>query len=377
MKRLLTIMRKEVRHILRDPLTLLLILALPASLLILLGYGITGTSTGVTMGIVDFDKSDSSRAYVERFTASNDFKLTHDLQNEEDMVRKIETDKMDIGIIIPESFERELLTNGSANVMILLDGSGNPTDVSTAELKLTAISEMANQDLILKKVDVSGQARTLQMPINTTVKTLYNPNGNARLYMIPGLIPIILQVQAILLAALSIVREREQGTMEQLIVTPIRSWELMLGKIIPYLVVCMLNLLLMIWMGDFLFGVSVRGSVGELVGLSAIFILGSLGMCVLILNISKTQMQAVYISVFVVIIPAIILSGLMFSRESMPDFTYWYSELLPVTQYLEITRGIIVRGVDAATLLFTSTLPMVIMSVGYFIASVFAFRKHL
>ncbi len=377
MKRLLTIMRKEVRHILRDPLTLLLILALPASLLILLGYGITGTSTGVTMGIVDFDKSDSSRAYVERFTASNDFKLTHDLQNEEDMVRKIETDKMDIGIIIPESFERELLTNGSANVMILLDGSGNPTDVSTAELKLTAISEMANQDLILKKVDVSGQARTLQMPINTTVKTLYNPNGNARLYMIPGLIPIILQVQAILLAALSIVREREQGTMEQLIVTPIRSWELMLGKIIPYLVVCMLNLLLMIWMGDFLFGVSVRGSVGELVGLSAIFILGSLGMGVLISNISKTQMQAVYISVFVVIIPAIILSGLMFSRESMPDFTYWYSELLPVTQYLEITRGIIVRGVDAATLLFTSTLPMVIMSVGYFIASVFAFRKHL
>lgn len=377
MKRLWTIMRKEVRHILRDPLTLLLILALPASLLILLGYGITGTSTGVTMGIVDFDKSDSSRAYVERFTASNDFKLTHDLQNEEDMVRKIETDKMDIGIIIPESFERELLTNGSANVMILLDGSGNPTDVSTAELKLTAISEMANQDLILKKVDVSGQARTLQMPINTTVKTLYNPNGSARLYMIPGLIPIILQVQAILLAALSIVREREQGTMEQLIVTPIRSWELMLGKIIPYLVVCMLNLLLMIWMGDFLFGVSVRGSIAELVGLSAIFILGSLGMGVLISNISKTQMQAVYISVFVVIIPAIILSGLMFSRESMPDFTYWYSELLPVTQYLEITRGIIVRGVDAATLLFTSTLPMVIMSVGYFIASVFAFRKHL
>ncbi len=377
MKRLWTIMRKEVRHILRDPLTLLLILALPASLLILLGYGITGTSTGVTMGIVDFDKSDSSRAYVERFTASNDFKLTHDLQNEEEMVRKIETDKMDIGIIIPESFERELLTNGSANVMILLDGSGNPTDVTTAELKLTAISEMANQDLILKKIDVSGQANNLRMPINTTVKTLYNPTGNARLYMIPGLIPIILQVQAILLAALSIVREREQGTMEQLIVTPIRSWELMLGKIIPYLVVCMLNLLLMIWMGDFLFGVSVRGSMAELVGLSAIFILGSLGMGVLISNISKTQMQAVYISVFVVIIPAVILSGLMFSRESMPNFTYWYSELLPVTQYLEITRGIIVRGVDATTLLFTSTLPMIIMSVGYFIASVFAFRKHL
>jgi len=377
MKRLWTIMRKEVRHILRDPLTLLLILALPASLLVLLGYGITGESSGVTLAIVDFDKSDSSRAYVQRFTSSDDFRLIQDLSNVKELERQIEIDKVDVGIIIPESFERELLNNGTSNVMILLDGSSNPTDSTTSQLKLTAISEMANQDILMKQVDKSGQAHQLRMPINTTVQTLYNPNGNVRLFMIPGLITIILQVQTILLAALSIVREREQGTMEQLIVTPIKSWELMLGKIIPYLIVCLLNLFLLLWMAEVMFGVHVMGNMGELIGLSVIFILGSLGMGVLISNISKTQMQAVYISVFLVIIPAVILSGMMFSRESMPAFTYWYSELLPVTQYLEITRGIIVRGVDAITLLYTSTIPLIVLSVGYFIASVFAFRKHL
>jgi ABC-2 type transport system permease protein len=165
--------------------------------------------------------------------------------------------------------------------------------------------------------------------------------------------------------------------MEQLIVTPIKAWELMLGKIIPYLIVCSLNLVVMLWMGDFMFGVKVQGDMLELILLSIIFTLGSLGMGVLISNISKSQMQAVYISVFIVIIPAIILTGLMFSRENMPVFTYWYSELLPVTHYLEITRGIIVRGVDAVTLLHTSTIPLVVLSIAYFIASVFSFKKHI
>lgn len=236
---------------------------------------------------------------------------------------------------------------------------------------------MASQELLFDQITTSGMATKISFPIETTVQTLYNPTGNMRYYMIPGLIPIILQVQTVLLAALSIVREREQGTMEQLIVTPIKPWELMLGKIIPYLFVCSINLVVMLWMGDLMFGVKVQGSLWELFWLSVIFTLGSLGMGVLISNISKSQMQAVYISVFIVIIPAVILTGLMFSRENMPVFTYWYSELLPVTHYLEITRGIIVRGVNAATLLHTSTLPLIGLSIAYFLASVISFKKHI
>ena len=194
--------------------------------------------------------------------------------------------------------------------------------------------------------------------------------------MIPGLIPILLQVQALILSALAIVKEREQGTMEQLIVTPIKSWELMLGKLIPYLLVSILNLFALLWLGDLLFDVKIVGSLWELVGLSMIFILGSLGMGVLISNLSRTQMQAIYMAIFIVLIPAIILSGLLYSRGNMPIVTYIYSELLPVTHYLEITRGIMLRGVSAA-MLWSSTIPLILLSVIYFISSVFTFRKRI
>ncbi len=377
MQRLLSIMKKELRHILRDPLTLALILALPAALLILLGYGITGDSKGVTMGVVDQSMTDASRRYIQRFVSSDDFKQTLTASNVEELKHAIDLDEIDVGLIIPHDFGEKIASGETTRVVILVDGSTTPTDATAAELKLTSISEMAAQSLLAEGLVKMGYASQIQIPIETTVQMLYNPNADTKLYLIPGLIPIILQVQTILLAALSIVREREQGTMEKLIVTPIKAWELMLGKIIPYLVVCSLNLFLMLWMGEKMFGIHVQGSYWDLIWLSIIFILGSLGMGVLISNIAKSQMQAVYIAVFIVIIPAIILTGLMFSRENMPSFTYWYSELLPVTHYLEITRGIIVRGVSAQTLLHTSTIPLVALSIFYFFASVFSFRKHI
>jgi len=370
-------MKKELRHIWRDPLTLTLILALPACLLILLGYGITGDSKGATLGVVDQSMTDASRSYIHRFVSSDDFTQKLTASNAEELKEAIDLDTIDVGIIIPYDFGDKIASGETTRVVILVDGSATPTDATAAQLKLTSISEMAAQSILTERLTTTGYASQISMPIETTVQMLYNPTANTRLYMIPALIPIILQVQTTLLAALSIVREREQGTMEQLIVTPIKAWELMLGKIIPYLVVCSLNLFLMLWMGEVMFGVHVQGNYWELIWLSLIFILGSLGMGVLISNISKTQMQAVYIAVFVVIIPAIILTGLMFSRENMPAFTYWYSELLPVTQYLEITRGIIVRGVSAETLLHTSTIPLVGLSILYFLASVFSFRKHI
>lgn len=377
MNRLQTIMRKEFYHIWRDPRTLGLILLLPALLLILLGYGISGESSDIKLAVVDFSKTDSSRWYIDRFTSSNDFALAYDAQSEAALIDLIDRDIVDVGILIPEDFDRKLLRSEQAAVQIYLDGSLQPTDAMTIQLKLDAISQMASQDILIQRVTRSGMAGGLNMPINGILRTLYNPDGNVQLYMIPGLVAIILQIQTLILAALAIVREREQGTMEQLIVTPVRSWELMLGKIIPYLVVSIFNIVVLIWLSDVLFGVKVAGSLWALVGLSLIFILGSLGMGVLISNISQSQMQAIYIALFVVLIPAIILSGLMFSRDNMPGITYWYSELLPVTQFLEITEGIMLRGVSPGTLWISSTLPMLILSVIYFVASVLVFRKRI
>ena len=377
MNRLWTIMRKELYHIWRDPRTLAMILALPALLLVLLGYGISGESRDTSLAIVDYSKSDASRDYINRFTASDDFEVVYDVLSEAELINLIDRDLIDVGILIPEDFDRKLMSGEQATAQIYIDGSMNPTDSLTVQLKLNAISSMAAQDVLVERVERAGLASGLQLPITGILKTLYNPNGNNKLYMIPGLIPILLQVQTLLLSALAIVREREQGTMEQLIVTPIRSWELMLGKTIPYLFVSAFNLFALLWLSKLLFGVTVAGSFWVLFGLSMVFVVGSLGMGVLISTISQSQMQAIYVSVFIVLIPAIILSGLMFSRENMPAFTFWYSELLPVTQYLEITRGIIVRGVGPETLWWSSTIPLLVLSVIYFAASIFIFRKRI
>lgn len=377
MFRLWTIMKKEVLHIWRDPRTMALIILLPAMLLLLLGYGISVESLNVAIAVADQSHSDQSRAYIQRFTASKDFEVTHYVSGEDEIQELIDINAVKVGMVIPEDFGRKLALGQQAEVLVLIDGSANPSDAAAYRLKLDAFSQKASQDILVKTLSKNGMGQMIEMPIDTRMRTMYNPSGDVKVYMIPGLICIILQVQALLLSALTIVREREQGTMEQLIVTPIKPWELMLGKIIPYLFICLFDLGIMLWLGYFLFGITVQGNLLHLVGLSAVFILGSLGMGVLISNISRTQMQAVYIAMFVVVIPAVILSGLMFSRESMPSFTFWYSELLPVTQYLEITRGIIVRGASAATLVWTSTLPMVATSLLFFIASLVAFRKHL
>ncbi len=279
--------------------------------------------------------------------------------------------------MIPEDFGRKFATGETAAVQFYVNGSADPTNVQTIQLKLSAISQMAAQNILTQQIVRMSSSSGLNLPVATFLKTLYNPNSDQKLYMIPGLIPIILQVQALLLSALAIVKEREQGTMEQLIVTSIKPWELMLGKIIPYLLVSVFNLFALLFLSKVMFGVEVAGSFWGLVGTSLIFIIGSLGMGVLISNLAQSQMQAIYLAVFIILIPAIILSGLMFPRENMPLVSHLYSDLLPVTHYLTISRGIILRGVAAGSLWWSSIFPLVLLSIGYFVASVLVFRKRL
>lgn len=376
MERLWTIMKKEFEHIWRDPRTMALILLLPGLLLILLGYGISTESTDIPLAVADLSHTSASTRLIESFTASNDFEQRYAAQSETEILELMDQDQVKAGVLIPEDFGRKLAAGQPAAIQLYVNGSADPSIVQTTQLKLNTIAQTAAQNILVDRVLVSGAASGLSLPFESFTRLLYNPNGETRRFMIPGLIPIILQVQALLLTALAIVKEREQGTMEQLIVTPIKSWELMLGKILPYLLISMVNTLVLLWLGDLLFGVSVAGSFWELFGLSAVFIIGSMGMGVLISNLSQSQMQAIYMTVFIVIIPGIILSGLMFSRDNMPAFTYWFSELMPVTHYLEITRGIMLKGVSAG-FLWSSIWPLIVLSIGYFAASVFAFKKRI
>jgi ABC-2 type transport system permease protein len=377
MERMWTIMRKEVYHIWRDPRTLGLILLLPALLLLLLGYGVSAESRDLPVAIADLSKTDASRRYIEYYSASNDFKVVADALSEAEVLALVDSGQAQVGLLIPEDFGRKLDTGETAEVQFYVNGSADPTNVQTIQLKLGAIGSMASQSILVRKMTRFGASLGVSLPVATFVKTLYNPTGDRKLFMIPGLIPIILQVQALLLTALAIVKEREQGTMEQLIVTTIKPWELMLGKIIPYLLVSVFNLFALLGLSQLLFGVSVAGSLWELIGLSLIFIVGSLGMGVLISNLAQSQMQAIYLAVFIILIPAIILSGLLFPRDNMPWLSLLYSELLPVTHYLTITRAIFMRGVGAGMLWTSAILPLIALSIVYFLASVLVFRKRM
>ena len=376
MDRFLTIVKKEFRHIYRDPRTMALILLLPAFLLLLLGFGVSGESKEIPMAVVDYSRTEESRAYIETYTNGEDFSYIYSVSSEDELLDLIQRDKVKVGLLIPEEFGRKLATNEATQVQFYINGSADPSDIETIQLKLAAISQMASENILIKKLDVSGLAGSFNLPIDTNIKMLYNPNRESKMYMIPGLIPIVLQVQLLLLSALAIVKEKEQGTMEQLIVTPIKGWELMLGKIVPYMIVALVNIVGLIGVGSWIFGVQMKGSFFELVGLSMIFSIGSLGIGVLISNLSESQMQAIYLAVFIVMIPAIILSGLMFPRDAMPAFTYWFSQLMPVTYFLEITRGIMLKGVGSLYL-WSSIWPMLLLSVVYFAASVFTFKKKI
>ncbi len=378
MERLWTIVRKEYFHIMRDYRTLAIIIILPTFLLILLGYGVSGESSNISLVVADLSKTDESRRYLEYFTSSEQFSYDYDVLSEDEILNLIDREVVKAGIYIPADFGSDLAAGNPASVQFYVDGS-DPAEAQTASLKLETIAQVATQEILTKQLEANAAQlgiSSIQLPVQTYTKMLYNPDGKNKLYMIPGLTAIVLQVQALLLTALAIVREREQGTMEQLVVTPIRSWELVLGKIIPYLIVGILNTVLTLVVAVYLFGITIQGSFWLLILLSAIFTLGSLGMGVLISNISRTQMQAMYLAVGIVLIPAIILSGLIISRQGMPMVTYWFSELLPITHFLIVIRGIMVKGSGMAYM-WGSIQALLILSIVYFAASVATFRKKL
>ncbi len=374
MKRMLTIMRKELIHIIRDPKTLSLVIVMPVMMLLLLGYAVTSEIEDIPLALVDLSKSEASQRFIDRYWISGFFEITHDVKNEKELLELIDDGEVKTGIIIPEDFGREIDTGGSSPVQFYIDGS-NPMIAQTAQLAAETISQAAAQEIFIENLSKRMGSINFKLPIDARIRFLYNPNMKRMDFWIPGLVAIILQIQSLLLTAFAIVREREQGTLEQLIVTPIKSWELMLGKILPFVAVALINVALTVGVGVFWFDVPVAGSIPLLFGLSLIFLLGSLGLGVLISNISTNQMQAMYIASFIMI-PAFILSGLFVPRYNMPRLAYYSGFLLPVTYYLEIVRGIISKGVGI-TYLWPWIWPMAVFSLVVFFLSVILFRKRV
>jgi ABC-2 type transport system permease protein len=373
-RRMFTIVRKEWLHIIRDPRTLGLVIIMPVMMLFLLGYAVANDVTDIPMVVADLSQTESSRTLVDKLAVSGFFKYTYAAQSESEILKLLDEGNVKVGLYIPENFGRNLSTGGTGTIQFYIDGS-NPTVAQTAQLAAETISQSMSQEILINRLERSGSGMQLNLPVDARLRYLYNPDMKRMNFMIPGLVAIILQIQTLLLTAFAIVREREQGTLEQLIVTPVRSWELMLGKILPFVVVAFVNVVMTVSVGAIWFGVEVAGSITLLGILSLIFLLGSLGLGVFISNISKTQMQAMYMASFIMM-PSFILAGLLFPRENMPWLAYYAGYLLPVTYFLEIVRGIILKGAELASL-WVWIWPMAVFSIVVFFASVLMFQKRL
>lgn len=375
MQRLKTIFQKELIHIIRDKRTLYMILILPAFLLMLLGYSVANEIENMPFAIADMSKSEESRAFAQQFLSSGYFVHRFSVNSEEEIIDLMDQNKITAGIYIPTDFGREYQTGGQVAAVMYINGS-NQMEAQSAQLAAETISQSTSQELMINNLGRAGIQPQNNQALNLFIKYLYNPDLRRLNYMVPALIAMILQVQTLQLTALSIVREREQGTMEQLIVTPIKPWELILGKILPYIFIALINVLVTLFLGMAWFKVPIAGNVFLLLALSLLLILGSLGLGILISNIAKNQMQAMYITSFGIQMPSMILSGFTFPRINMPPVVYWIGNLLPVTHFIEITRGIILKGVGLESL-WVYVLPLAALSVFFFIAAVITFRKRL
>lgn len=328
---------------LRDPRTLVFIFLMPIMQLVLLGYANSTEIKNVPTAVFNQDNSKASRALLDSFQATEYFSFDYAVYTQADVYRLIDAGKAKVGIIIPPDYSHNLATQKPADVLVLLDGS-DPT-IASAVLSASALAGQAHgANVRTQQMSLQGAGGGGSSAVDVRTRVLYNPDLLGSYNLVPGLIAMILFQTATNLTALAIVKERERGTMEQLIVTPIRSWELVVAKIIPYIIVSFANTLLIMGIGTFLFGVPLRGSLILLFALVGLYLLPTLGLGLLISTAARTQQQA-QLMTMPIMLPAMMLSGVFFPISSLPAFLQFFSNLLPLTYLIYILRSILVKGV--------------------------------
>lgn len=371
--RITAIIRKEFIQIRRDRRTLAMVLALPVMQLLLFGYAINTVVDH--MPTIVFDEADDaeSRALIAAFENSGYFDLLSYALSPAELADTIDAGSAKVALHIPPDFGDQVLRGQPSPVQLVIDGS-DPNVAQTASFAAAAVVQARTAELSAASAARRGLAG-LSGGIDLRPVVLYNPSMLSVNFMIPGIIALILLFQTLLLTAFAVVRERERGTLEQLIVTPIKPWELMLGKIIPYTITASIAATVALTAGRLLFGVEVAGSLGLLAVLSILFLLGSLGLGLLISTVSQTQMQAMQMAMFIML-PSMLLSGFLYPRETMPALIKPLSYLTPMTYYLQILRGIMLKGIGIKMLL-PNVLPLALFSLVVFGLSAWRFQKRV
>lgn len=371
--RLMSIIRKEFIQIRRDKRTLMLIVVMPIMQLFLLGYAATTDVKNVSLAVLDQNHTVQSRQLLDAFRAADYFQIRYFVASEDEYRSLIEKGLARAALVIPPDYDRRL-SKGTAQVAMILDGS-DATAGSTALSAATLIGQAFATRVLERRIVESGRGSPPRPPLEVRTQVWYNPDLISAYFNIPGVIGMILYYITAILTATAVVRERERGTIEQLIVTPIRSWELILGKILPYVLLAFVDVIEVLIIGHFWFKVPVRGDLGLILLLSGLFAFSGLGIGLLASTIANTQQEALLV-VMMVLLPSIFLSGFFFPLDAMPGFLRLVSYAIPLRYYLVIIRALLIKGVGAASLqgeiIALSLFAILIMG-----AAVSRFRKRL
>jgi drug efflux transport system permease protein len=369
--RLLSVIRKEFIHILRDPRTLGMMIVMPVVELILLGYTATTDIRHLSTAVYDGDRSPQSRQLIDAYNASDYFQIKYYVPNEGEMATLLDRGTIRAGLIIPAGYGDEVVKGTVAQVAFVIDGS-DPAVATTAFGASQSVGQALNTRIIQQRL---GLDVTNLGGLEVRPRVWYNPGLRSANYMIPALIGLILQFLLIIFTAQTIVREREQGTIEQLVVTPIKPWELVVGKLVPYVIIAFWDLAEVLLIGVVWFDVPMRGSLVLLAGEALLFLSTTLGLGLFISTISKTQQEAFLIAMMINL-PGIFLSGFFFPLEAMPPLFQAISYLIPLRYMLIILRGIVVKGVGLDSF-GDQTVALAVFAVLIMGAAMLRFRKSL
>jgi len=336
---------KEVRQILRDPLSLLMLLGLPAFMLVVFGYAISFDVEHLPLGVRDHDVSPSSRDLVESFVASGRFDLVGVYAADATLERAIETGEIHVALVIPQGFEQDLAAGRATAVQLLLDGTDSNTGATALGYASGFLSSW-NAELQVAALETAGLDGALAAAIAYEPRVWYNPELVSSYFLVPGLIGFILMLTSVLSTALSLVRESERGTLEQLQVAPLRSLQILFGKMLPYLVVALIAVVLILVASRFLFGVVVKGSYLDLFLVTILYLIGGFALGLLISTIADTQAVAFQIGIIAAMLPTLVLSGFIFPIHNMPIALQVLTHIVPARYYLVALRGIILKGTD-------------------------------
>lgn len=375
MTRFYAIVKKEFIQMSRDKTTLLIMALMPLMQTLIFGFAINTDVKHLPAIVFDQSLSQESRELLDSFTATEYYDIKYIAISFMDVNDHIQTGKAKVGIIIPPDYASNIKNERGSQVQVIVDATDSmsaTSAINTAQL----VGQLKSQEILTKKFNLNGQNINLTKElIDIRIRPWYNPDFITAFYMVPGICATILTLTMILVTSLSIIKEKERGTLEQLMVTPLHSYELMFGKIVPYILMGYVQLTVLLITATFIFKIPFQGSLLLLYFTTGLFIIASLGFGILISNIAKTQMQGMLLS-FSCILPSILLSGFMFPREAMPVFFYYLSYLFPITFYLKIIRSIILKG-STIEHLIPEIIALSLFIVIVFSMSVIKFKKRL